>query len=253
MVRKEDDNMTTKDLAGKVALVTGASRGIGRAIALALSQMGADIAVNYRTQEREAQDLRSHIRELGVRCIVVQADVAAAADVSRLAEAVRKELGGADIVVNNAGIAKARSFNEITGNDWDETIAVNLTSAFLVIQAVLPSMRARHWGRIINIASVAAQVGGIVGPHYAAAKAGLAGLTHYYATYLAREGITVNTIAPGLVRTAMAAGLPQLNESLIPVGRLGTPEEVALAAGMLACNGYITGQTINVNGGRYMG
>ena len=245
--------MTTKELAGRVALITGASRGIGRAIALAFAEMGADIAVNYRTQKQEAQDVCKQIQGLGVRCTAVQADVAAAPDVSRLAETVRKELGTVDIVVNNAGIAKSRSLEEITGKDWDETIAINLTSAFLVVQAVVPSMRARRWGRIINIASAAAQIGGVVGPHYAASKAGLVGLTHYYSAYLARDGITVNTIAPGPIRTAMAAGLPQLNESLIPVGRFGTPEEVASAATMLACNGYITGQTINVNGGRYMG
>lgn len=245
--------MATQELAGRVALITGASRGIGSAIALAFAEMGADVAVNYRTQQQEAQDVCSRIRGLGRRCTAVQADVAAAADVSRLAETALKDFRQVDIVVNNAGIAKARSLEEITEKDWDETIAINLTSAFLVIQAVLPSMRARRWGRIINIASAAAQVGGVVGPHYAASKAGMAGLTHYYATHLAREGITANTIAPGPIRTAMSAGLPALNANAIPVGRFGTPEEVAAAATMLACNGYITGQTINVNGGRYLG
>jgi len=121
-----------------------------------------------------------------------------------------------------------------------------------MIQAVLPGMRALKWGRIISLSSAAAQIGGVIGPHYAASKAGILGLTHYYATYLAKEGITVNAIAPGQVSTEMAAGLPQLKPSAIPVGRFGTPEEISAVALLLVHNGYITGQTININGGRYL-
>ncbi len=244
--------MMTTELIGKIALVTGASRGIGRAIAIALAEAGADVAVNYRTREREAEEVCSRIRNLGRRCIAVQADVARSPDISRLADTVVKQLGEVDILVNNAGIATARTIESITEKDWNALIAVNLSAAFLMTQVLLPSMRSRHWGRIINIASVAAQVGGVVGPHYAASKAGIVGLTHYYASHLAREGITANAIAPGPVRSDMSADLPQLIESMIPVGRFGTPEEVAAVVVLVACNGYITGQTLNVNGGRYM-
>jgi 3-oxoacyl-[acyl-carrier protein] reductase len=239
-------------LLGKIALVTGASLGIGHAIAVALAREGADMVVNYRTHWNEAKELCETIGSSGRRYIAAEADVSRAAEVSRLVQAAEKELGHIDILVNNAGIGRHRSIDEITENDWDETIAVNLKSAFLLTQSVLPHMRAGRWGRIINISSAAAQVGGVVGPHYASSKAGLIGLTHFYAAFLAKEGITVNAIAPGPVRTEMAAALPQLTPDLVPVGRFGTPEEIADVAVTLACNGYITGQTINVNGGRYM-
>ena len=177
-----------RDLTGKVALVTGGSRGIGRQIALALARQGTDIAVNYPRSEK----------------------------------------------------------------DWDEIIETNLKSAFLVTQAVLPEMRTKGWGRIVNMSSVAAQIGGVVGPHYAASKAGLIGLTHSYASLLSKEGITINTIAPALIATEMVIRNPSARLDLIPVGRFGTVEEVADVVVMLACNGYITGQTININGGWYM-
>jgi 3-oxoacyl-[acyl-carrier protein] reductase len=141
---------------------------------------------------------------------------------------------------------------EITEHDWDEILAVNLKSCFLVTQAVLPGMRARKWGRIINLSSVAAQVGGVVGPHYAASKAGMLGLTRYYAQRLTKEGITVNAIAPALVWSDMVASIPNVKPDRIPVGRFGEPAEVAEVAVMLARNGYITGQTLNVNGGWVM-
>ncbi len=243
----------TDGLQGKVALVTGASRGIGRAIALALAEAGADVAVNYVSHEHEALDVSKTIEGLGRRSVVVQADVSQAAQVMRSVKTIEQDLGEIDILVNNAGIARSVTIDTITEQDWEEVLTTNLTSSFLVAQAVLPSMRRKRWGRIINISSTAAQVGGVVGPHYAASKAGLIGLTHYYAAYLAKEGITVNTIAPGPVRTDMAKALPQLSESMIPVGRFGTPEEIASVAVLLAQNGFITGQTINVNGGRYFG
>jgi len=170
-----------------------------------------------------------------------------------MVEEVHRELGPITILVNNAGIGVLRTIDNITEQDWDEMLAVNLTAPFLVTQAVVPDMRAARWGRIIGLSSIAAQLGGIVGPHYAASKAGIIGLMHYYAAHLAKEGITANAIAPGLVSTDMAAGLPQLRPDHIPVGRFGTAEEIAGVAVMLACNGYITGQTINVNGGRYLG
>ena len=140
----------------------------------------------------------------------------------------------------------------IRESDWDEILDQNLKSCFLVTQAVLPAMRRARWGRIINISSVAAQTGGVVGPHYAASKAGMHGLTHFYASRLAKEGITVNAVAPALIRTEMVAANPNAKPDLIPVGRFGEPAEVADAAVMLVRNGYITGQTINVNGGWYL-
>lgn len=240
------------DLIGKVALITGASRGIGRATALALAAAGANVAINYRSRDNEADDVVSQIVRSGRIAVAVKADVSVSADVNRMVGTVTKELGSPSILVNNAGIGVARSVDDITEQDWDDTIAANLTSAFFAVQAVLPGMRARKWGRIISLSSVAAQVGGIVGPHYAASKAGILGLTHYYAAYLAREGITVNAIAPGPVKTEMAVGLPQLRLDLVPVGRFGTVEEIADVVLMLVRNGYITGQTIHINGGRYL-
>ena len=240
-------------LNGRIALVTGASRGIGRAIAVALGSRGADVAVNYQKNEDAAREVCARIRDEGVRALPVQGDVAQSADVTRMMTEIRRELGPVTILVNNAGIGTVRTFEEMNRQDWDETLAVNLTAPFLVTQAVLPDMRAAGWGRIIGLSSAAAQVGGVVGPHYAASKAGIIGLMHYYAAHLAREGITANAIAPGPVTTDMSAALPQLRPDLLPVGRFGTVEEVAEVAVMLACNGFITGQTINVNGGRYLG
>jgi 3-oxoacyl-[acyl-carrier protein] reductase len=161
-------------------------------------------------------------------------------------------LGSISILVNNAGISRPQSLVEIKESDWDELIRVNLKSVFLTTQAVLPGMRARRWGRLINIASTAAQTGGVIGPHYAASKAGLLGLTHSYASLLVKEGITANAIAPALIETDMLESLRAKAADLIPLGRFGRPEEVAGVVVMLARNGYITGQTINVNGGYYM-
>ncbi|MHB8421896.1 MAG: SDR family NAD(P)-dependent oxidoreductase [Leptospirales bacterium] len=242
----------TYDLTGKVALVTGASRGIGRAVALALAEAGADIAVNYHSRESEAGQVRSRVESCGRRCITVRADVSVAADVSRMVRSVEEELGAVKLLVNNAGIAHPQSLEEITEKDWDEIIDVNLKSVFLVTQAVLPGMRVAKWGRIINLSSAAVQMGGIIGPHYTASKAGVLGLTHSYASLLAGEGITVNAIAPALIETEMIAGNPRARPGRIPVGRFGTAEEVAEVVLMLARNGYVTGQTVNVNGGSYM-
>ena len=240
------------DLKGKIALVTGASRGIGQAIAVALAREGVDVAVNFRTRRNEAEVVCDQIEKLGRRTIAVGADVSVAADVSRLIEIVQRELGTISILVNNAAIIRPRPLEEVTEQIWDEVIDVNLKSQFLVTQAVLPRMRARKWGRIINLSSVAAQVGGWNGPHYAASKAGIVGLTHAYASLLIKEGITVNVISPAMIVTEMVTGNPNLQPSIIPMGRFGMVEEVAEVAVMLAKNGYITGQTYNVNGGLYM-
>ena len=237
-------------LSGQVALVTGASRGIGRAIAMALAREGAAGAVNYRNREADAREVCAEIEKPGGRAAIFPADVSIAAEVKRLVGDVERQLGPISVLVNNAGISRRKPISEITERDFDDMVTINLKSAFLVTQAVLPGMRQRRWGRIINVSSVAAQTGGVVGPHYASSKAGMIGLTHSYASLLVKEGITVNAIAPALIETEMIRDIA--NPDRIPLGRFGTVEEVADIAVLLASNGYMTGQTVSVNGGWYM-
>ena len=244
--------MATDLLIGRTALVTGSSRGIGRAIAIRLAEAGADVIVNFLRRAPEAQAVEDEILRLGRRCASVQADVSQSNEVARLVRAGEESVGPIDILVNNAGIARAQPVEEISERDWDELIDVNLKSCFLLTQAVLPGMRVRQWGRIVNLSSVAAQTGGVVGPHYAASKAGMLGLTHFYAQRFAKEGITVNSIAPALVETEMVTSNVNARPDRIPIGRFGHVEEVSDLSLLLAVNGYITGQTINVNGGWYM-
>jgi 3-oxoacyl-[acyl-carrier protein] reductase len=239
-------------LENRIALVTGASRGIGRSIAIALAGAGAQVVVNYKTQQAAAEEVCATIHKLGSRAIAFQADVSDSAEVHRMVSAVERDLGPVDILVNNAGISQVKPFGELTEADWDHLLDVNLKSAFLVTQRVLPGMRQRHWGRIISLSSVAAQTGGVVGPHYAASKAGLIGLTHSYAALLAKEGITANAIAPALIATDMVTSNPNASTERLPVGFFGSPEEIARTAVLLAESDFITGQTINVNGGWYM-
>jgi 3-oxoacyl-[acyl-carrier protein] reductase len=243
---------SSSKLKGRVALVTGGSRGIGRAIAIGLAAAGANVAVNYRERREAAEEVCGEIRKLGRVAIAVQADVGVAADVERLAATVERELGEVEILVNNAGITQVKKFDALTETDWDEIVRVNLKSAFLLTQRVLPGMRKRRWGRIINLSSVAAQTGGVIGPHYAASKAGLIGLTHSYASLLAKEGITVNAIAPALIETDMVTTNPNASPERLPVGFFGAPEEVGRVAVLLAESEFMTGQTISVNGGWYM-
>ncbi len=239
------------ELHGKVALVTGASRGIGRAVAIGFAKAGADIAVNYRESAEGARQVCSLVQDLGRRCMTVGADVSSSKEVARLVSSVESELGPVQILVNNAGVVHRAPLDEITEQEWDRVMAVNLKSAFMVTQAVLPAMRERRWGRIINISSVAAQTGGITGPVYVASKAGMIGLTHSYASLLVKEGITANTVCPALIETDMVTKDLQAKPDPIPLGRFGTVEEVAEVVLMLARNAYMTGQTINVNGGWY--
>lgn len=239
------------DLHNRVALVTGGSRGIGKAIALALAAAGAAVAVNYRERSEEAEAVTEAVRKIGGRAAAFGADVSVRAAVQTMIEDIEQRLGAVDILVNNAGMAATLSLEEITEEDFDRAIAVNLKSAFLCTQAALPSMRARRWGRIVNLSSIGARVGaGSVSIAYGAAKAGVEGLTRAYALRLAGQGITVNAVAPGLVDTEM--GKPLLDAGVaarIPVGRAGTGDEIAQAVLLLIGNGYITGQTIAVNGG----
>jgi 3-oxoacyl-[acyl-carrier protein] reductase len=238
------------DLKSRVALVTGASRGIGKAIAITLAEAGAAVAVNYRTRKQEAESVVAAIHRSGGTAAAFPADVSIAGSVQSMIAAIESQLGPIDILVNNAGMAVAHDIGNITEQDFDRTIAVNLKSAFLCTQAVLPGMRARHWGRIVNISSIAARGQGAVSIAYNASKAGLEGLTRGYAARLAPEGITVNAVAPGLVDTEMAQPLIQAGiAARIPVGRIGTGEDIAQAVMLLVNNTYITGQTLAINGG----
>jgi 3-oxoacyl-[acyl-carrier protein] reductase len=239
-------------LEGKTALVTGASRGIGRAIALALAGAGCNVVVNYLKERESAEQVAASIRKVGRGCKVHQADVSIPSQARGLVTAAEGTFGPVDILVNNAGIAQSKPIQDIELDDWDRVLRVNLTSAFILTQAVLERMRERGWGRIINIGSVAAQNGGVVGPHYAASKAGLIGLTHSYASMLAKEGITVNAIAPALIATDMVAGNPNASTQRIPLGVFGSPDEIGRVAVLLSESDFITGQTISVNGGWYM-
>jgi 3-oxoacyl-[acyl-carrier protein] reductase len=234
------------DLQGRVALVTGASRGIGRAIALALAEQGAAVAVNFQTRAEDAEAVAGQIRSAGGKAIAIRADVSVSTQVADMAARAAGELGPVDVLVNNAGIA-------ITGvreEDFDLGIAVNLKSAFLCSEAVLPGMCARRWGRIVNISSGAARGPGLLGVVYNASKAGLEGLTRGYASRVAKNGVTVNAVAPGPTDTDMGAPLKAGGvEARIPVGRMGEAQDVAQATVMVIGNGFITGQTIAVNGG----
>lgn len=236
------------NLTGRVCLVTGASRGIGRAIALASAEAGADVAINCRTRASEARVVAAEIEAMGRRAVVVPTDVSQSAAVAVMIASVANALGPVDILVNNAGIAPRRGIEDLTEADFDEVIATNLKSAFLVTQAVLPHMRAKKWGRIVNISSGAARSAGSIGLHYNASKAGMEGLTRGYAARLVKDGITVNAIAPSLVETEMMPATPAI-AARIPLGRLGRPEEVAQATLMVIGNAYMTGQTIQLNGG----
>jgi 3-oxoacyl-[acyl-carrier protein] reductase len=244
--------METQKLSGKTALITGAGKGIGKSIARCLAGAGATVIINYNISKDSAETLANEINHSGGKAIAIQANLHDANDVTNLFKQIHDHIGDIDILVNNAGIAKPQNPEDISVDDWSEVLNINLTSAFLTIQAAVPGMKLKHYGRIINISSVAAQTGGVIGPHYAASKAGMLGLTHSYAALLARYGITVNTIAPALVETDMIRNNDNISPDLIPLKRFGQPEEVADVALLLACNGYVSGQTINVNGGMYM-
>jgi 3-oxoacyl-[acyl-carrier protein] reductase len=240
--------MPQSSLRGRTALVTGGSRGIGAAVCRALADAGADVAINYRERADDAAKLGDELRAKSVRAALFQADVSEGDAVTKLIGAVNSEFGPVDVLVNNAGIAITRGVDDLTEADFDRTILVNLKSAFLCTQAVLPSMRAHKWGRIVNISSGAARGAGSIGPHYNASKAGMEGLTRGYAARLVKDGITVNAVAPSLIETDMMKGQDGL-VSRIPLGRFGTADEVAKAVMLLVDNPYMTGQTIALSGG----
>jgi len=240
--------MTKATLRGRTALVTGGSRGIGAAISKALAQAGVAVAINYRERADEANKLVETIAKANGRAVAIPADVSQTSAVAQMVERVKSELGPIDILINNAGIAITRGIDDLSEADFDQTIAVNLKSVFLCTHAVLPMMRARQWGRIVNISSGAARGAGSIGPHYNASKAGIEGLTRGYAARLVKEGVTVNAVAPSLIETDMMRGQENL-VSRIPLGRFGRADEVAQAVVMLLDNAYMTGQTIALSGG----
>jgi len=243
------------DLHGRIALITGASSGIGYATALRMAEAGADIAIGYARRGQAAQVLSEHIRKMGRRALAVQADLGKSAQVQALVDAAETGLGPIDILISNAGMGNRKRLEELTLEEWDRTMQVNLRAAFVLAQRITPGMRERHWGRVIFVSSVAAFTGGIVGPHYAASKAGLLGLTHSLAASLAPHGVTVNAVAPALIAdTGMLPVGPEGEGQLvprIPVGRLGKPEDVVEAIMMLVVNSYMTNQTLLVDGGMY--
>jgi acetoacetyl-CoA reductase len=256
-VRTQVTGSTQKRLAGKVAVVTGSSRGIGKAIARALAAEGATLAVHYCRGREQADELAAEFERNGNRVAVFQADVARPEDCHKLIEKAAKQLGPVDILVNNAGVNRDRSLRKMSAAEWDEVIHTNLDSVFHCTKAALEPMIARGWGRVINIASIVGQTGAFGQANYAAAKAGAIAFTKSVAQEVAKYGVTVNAICPGFVDTDMIAAMPQAAKDAvkgrIPLGRFGDADEVARLVRFLCTEGdWITGAQLNINGGQYM-
>ena len=245
-------------LTGRTALVTGASRGIGRAIALALASEGADVAINYIHSDTAAKQLMKEIHEMGRKAIMIQADISHYAETCRMAQEALTYFGRIDILVNNAGVTSDRSFQKMDHETWRKVLDINLDGVFNCSKVFLDSMIQNGWGRIVNITSVIGQIGNFGQVNYAASKAGVAAFTKSLAKEVAAKGITVNAVAPGFIETEMVAVIPEkIRAKLleqIPMRRFGTIDEVARACVYL-CSGdgdYITGSELKINGGLYM-
>jgi acetoacetyl-CoA reductase/3-oxoacyl-[acyl-carrier protein] reductase len=244
----------------KNAIVTGGSRGIGKAIAIALAKEGVNVALTYNTNREKARSIVKEIETEGNKAICIQLDQKSRDNIRKIIEEVHKKFGKINILVNNAAIAQEKPFETITDDDWNNILEVNLRGPFILCQEIISDMVVQGWGRIINICSIGGQWGGFNQVHYAAAKAGLINLTKSLARIYSKNGISTNAISPGLVSTEMSS--KELNTQVgkgkvrnIPIGRIATPEEIANIVVFLASDkaSYITGQTINVNGGMYFG
>jgi 3-oxoacyl-[acyl-carrier protein] reductase len=244
---------------GKAAIVTGASRGIGRAIALKLASEGASVVVNYNKHSAAAEEVAAAVRDSGSTALVVQADVAQPPDVERLVQSAVGELGRIDVLVNNAGITRDQLLMRMSTEDWDSVLDTNLKSAFLMTKAVLRPMLKQRYGRIVNITSISGIMGNAGQANYSASKAGLIGFTRSVAREVASRDILVNAVAAGVIDTEIWDGVPRAAIdamlTMIPAGRKGTPEEIAEVVAYLGSHwlSYVTGQVINVDGGMVMG
>src|SRR5437667_1689236 len=245
-------------LKGRTALVTGGSRGIGRAIALALGEEGADVAVNYVSSEGPARDVVENIKKVGRRAILAQADVGDYPDTFRMAQEVLREFGHLDILVTNAGINSDKSFVKMDHASWRKVLAINLDGVFNCTKVFVDGMLTQNWGRVVNITSVIGQIGNFGQVNYAASKAGVAAFTKSLAKEVAAKGITVNAVAPGFIETEMVTTIPDRVRTRlldqIPMRRFGRGEEVARACVYLCSSDgdYITGSELMLNGGLYM-
>lgn len=248
----------SEELAGKIALVTGASRGIGKACATALAQRGASIVLNYIANQDAAEEAKAEFESFGSKVLIVQGNVSIEEEARNLVTVAESEFGQVDILINNAGINRDKTVQRLTGDAWREVIDTNLSSCFYTTNAVLDGMRERSFGRIIQISSIIGQMGNIGQSNYAASKAGMIAFTKSTAKEVARFGITVNAVCPGFVETDMVAALPdEIKQTLlsnIPLGRFGTAEEVGETVAFLCGpnGGWYTGSQLTMNGGQYM-
>jgi len=248
--------MKTKRLEGKIAVVTGGSRGIGASIAKELGKQGASVVINYNDSHKKAQEVVEEIMAMGGQAVALQADISNAESTKTLVDEVLAKFGRIDILVNNAGITRDKTFNKMSYEEWHKVIDTNLSSVFNTCKVVLPAMLDQKYGRIINISSVVGQAGGFGQTNYAAAKAGMVGFTKSLALETAKKGVTVNAICPGFIGTDMVRDMPvnslETIVAQIPMRKLGEPAEVAKGVVFICESDYMTGQCLNLNGGLHM-